>query len=231
MADNLNKLATLGTVKDLAERTKSTFRTSEQVEEAITAKGYQTASQVEQTISGKGYQTEEDVEGLIAEKGYQTKNQVDDAISAKVSSVYKPGGSVTAANLPTPSADNLGMVYNVSDAFTTDAKFLEGANKKHPAGTNIVVVQDGGDYKLDVLAGMVDLSGLAEKVGSAVNGHLAALDGNGNLTDSGKAASDFVGSVTAGSTSGTIKVDGVDVPVCDIASDEEAEAVLDEVFK
>lgn len=37
----------------------------------------------------------------------------------------------------------------------------------------------------------VDISGKADKVTGATNGHLASLDSNGNLADSGKAASDF----------------------------------------
>lgn len=72
-------------------------------------------------------------------------------------------------------------------------------------------------------------SGFAGKASGAVNGHLAALDAGGNLTDSGKAASDFVGSVTGGEQ-GKIRVDGKDVTVCEIASDTEADAMLGEVF-
>lgn len=43
------------------------------------------------------------------------------------------------------------------------------------------------------------LSGKADKVSGATSGHLASLDGNGNLADSGKSASDFVAK-TAGVT-------------------------------
>lgn len=88
-----------------------------------------------------------------------TKAQVDGIIS----SVYKPAGSIAFANLPTPGATNLGNVYNVTDAFTTTSNYIEGAGKKHPAGTNVVVVQSGNNYKYDVLAGFVDLSGYVEK--------------------------------------------------------------------
>ncbi len=90
-----------------------------------------------------------------------TKNEID----SKISSVYKPAGSVAFANLPAPSAANLGNVYNVTDAFTTTDAFLEGANQSHPKGTNVVVIvtsaTDAGEttYGYDVLAGFVDLSG------------------------------------------------------------------------
>lgn len=135
MADNLNKLATLGVVKKIVEGIKQALPTD-----------------LGDLTNTPGYQTGQDVEKLIADKGYQTGSQVQQAIS-----------------------------------------------------------------------------GLASKVTGAVNGHLAALDGNGNLKDSGKSATDFVGSVT-GSEQGKIKVDGVDVTVCEIASDTEASAMLDEVL-
>lgn len=39
-----------------------------------------------------------------------------------------------------------------------------------------------------------DITGKADKVASAINGNFAGLDANGNLTDSGKKASDFLDS-------------------------------------
>lgn len=44
-------------------------------------------------------------------------------------------------------------------------------------------------------SGSLDISGKADKVSNATNGNLAGLDSTGNLTDSGKSPSDFVGSV------------------------------------
>lgn len=52
----------------------------------------------------------------------------------------------------------LGNFVNRSKFTTTDS-FLEGAGAKHPAGTNVVVVKSGEEFKYDVLAGFVDLSG------------------------------------------------------------------------
>ena len=49
-------------------------------------------------------------------------------------------GSSTFANLPsTLTAAMVGYTYNMSEAFTTDARFVEGASKKYPAGTNVAV--------------------------------------------------------------------------------------------
>ena len=51
------------------------------------------------------------------------------------------------------------MLFRSTEKFTTTADFVEGADSKHPAGTNVAVVKVGEDYKYDVLAGFVDLSG------------------------------------------------------------------------
>lgn len=82
-----------------------------------------------------------------------------------VGDVYTAAGSVAFANLPAPSASNVGQVYNVTDAFTTDDRFLEGADKAYPAGTNVGIVENGG-YFYDVLGGFVDTSNFATKTGS-----------------------------------------------------------------
>jgi len=90
---------------------------------------------------------------------------VANAIASAISAVYKPAGSSTFANLPTPGATNLGNVYNMSEEFTIDNRFVEydsSTAKTYPAGTNVVVVNTGTDaepvYKFDVLTGFIDLS-------------------------------------------------------------------------
>lgn len=89
--------------------------------------------------------------------GYGITNAyTKDEINAKISAVYKPAGSVAFAELPSLSESILGNVYNVTDAFTTTANFVEDAGNKHPKGTNVVVVKVGDAYKYDVLAGYVE---------------------------------------------------------------------------
>ena len=104
-----------------------------------------------------------------------TKTEIDGMIS----SVYKPAGSVAFASLPALSDNVLGNVYNVTDAFTTTADFVEGAGKSYPAGTNVVVVNTGTTasptYKFDVLAGFVDLSGYVP-TSRTVNGKALSAD-------------------------------------------------------
>jgi len=66
------------------------------------------------------------------------------AIGAKfdeLASAYIFKGSVAFANLPsTLTAGMGGYVYNITDDFTTDARFIEGAGKQYAAGTDVAVV-------------------------------------------------------------------------------------------
>lgn len=117
------------------------------------------------------------VSDLTNDAKYQTEEQVAAAINVKVSSTYKAGGSVAFDDLPELTSANLGLVVNVTGNFTTTADFVEGEGQKHPAGTNVAVVQAGEDYKYDVLAGFVDLSGYvkAEDVEEITAEEIAAL--------------------------------------------------------
>ena len=93
--------------------------------------------------------------------GLQTASQVQDAISSAITGVYTPKGSIAFKSLPTAAAGAKGWVYNITDAFTTTAAFVEGAGYSYGAGTNVVCVDVGsGSYKWDVLAGTIDLTEL-----------------------------------------------------------------------
>ena len=100
---------------------------------------------------------------------------VAEYVASRISSTYKPGGSITFAQLPALEAVNEGMVYNITEPFVTDARFVEGASKSYPVGTNVAVVSvPGGTYKFDVLPGFVDLSGymLTSDLEAISNGEL-----------------------------------------------------------
>ena len=88
-----------------------------------------------------------------------TSGAVDTAIKNAIANVYKAQGTVAFASLPTLSSSIEGYVYNISDAFTTTADFVEGAGKSYPAGTNIVCINTSGTtYKWDVLSSSIDTS-------------------------------------------------------------------------
>lgn len=124
-------------------------------------------------IDGKGFLTEHQDISNKADKatslaGYgitdaYTKLEVD----GKLSSVYKPAGNIHFIDLPEPSASNLGYVYSMLEAFTTDDRFVASEPTPYPIGTNVVVVavyNDGAtNYLFDVLSGFVDLSGYLKK--------------------------------------------------------------------
>ena len=60
-------------------------------------------------------------------------------------------GSVAFASIPTTGMVN-GDMYNITDDFTTDSRFIEGAGKAYPAGTDIAYVDSLS--KWDVLSAM-----------------------------------------------------------------------------
>ena len=71
----------------------------------------------------------------------------------------KDGGSFTFETLPEPTEESKGTMYNVSDAFETDERFVDGEGLSFPAGTNVVVVEkEEGVFGFDVVSGRTDLS-------------------------------------------------------------------------
>ena len=66
-----------------------------------------------------------------------------EAIDNKLASVYKVKGSLPFASLTSALLvkANEGNVYNITDAFTSTADFVEGAGKKYTAGANVVIVE------------------------------------------------------------------------------------------
>ena len=78
-----------------------------------------------------------------SQKAFNKAAALEEAIDNKISSVYKIKGSLAFASLTSALLikANEGNVYNVTDAFTTTDLFLEGAGKKHTAGTNVVIVE------------------------------------------------------------------------------------------
>ena len=124
-------------------------------------------------------------------------------IHNKLTSVYKVKGSLAFSALTASLlvAANEGNVYNITDAFTTTADFVEGAGKKHTAGSNVVIVEatpaDNTDpenpvaatYKFDVHAG--DLSGFQELAVPTAAGEIPTLNASGQVVHSGvKVATD-----------------------------------------
>lgn len=136
------------------------------------------------------------VSDLTNDANFMTSTEVHSAIADAVASYKEYKGSIAFSELTSALlvADNVGNVYNITNAFTTTADFIEGAGKKHTAGTNVAIANVGTaeepSYKFDVLAG--DLSGFQEIVEGATSGNFAKFNANGQIEDSGKNAASFV---------------------------------------
>ncbi|MCM1486774.1 MAG: hypothetical protein NC203_00275 [Firmicutes bacterium] len=168
------------------------------------------------------------VSALNNDNGYQTAEDVEAAVASQIGRVYKPAGSKHFNDLYEPSEEILGNVYNITSSFVTDERFVDGAGVNYPDGTNIAVVQVGNKYCYDVLSGAVDLSNYVEKEAGKT------LSSN-DFSDIYKAMLDDmpeggVSKVETSDINGYIKINGVDTPVVDIATDAEAEAVIEAIF-
>lgn len=140
------------------------------------------ASQDASVAKQLAIQNEDALKNVYWKSQTYTKTEVDNKVSAALTSAIVPKGTVAYANLPTPAKANLGYMYNVSNAFTTDARFVEGAGKLYEAGANVYVVAVATDssteYKFDVFMGFVDLSGYQTKAdmpGAATNEDIDAM--------------------------------------------------------
>lgn len=93
---------------------------------------------------------------------YAKSDEVDsklNEIKANVSAAVTPKGSIAFSALPSPSKDVLGDMYDITDAFTTDARFIHSGQDMEP-GTNVVCVETAsGTYKWDTYSAFIDLSG------------------------------------------------------------------------
>ena len=80
--------------------------------------------------------------------------------TAADNAVFQYAGNTTFANLPVAVAARVGYVYNITDAFTTTADFIEGAGHDYPSGTDVAIVNAGDDhtpvYKYDVYTGSLE---------------------------------------------------------------------------
>ncbi len=72
------------------------------------------------------------------------------SISETLNGILRPKGTITFAQLPGLLDAEDGWMYNISDAFTTDARFKEGAGKPVAAGSNVYKTADN---QWDILAG------------------------------------------------------------------------------
>lgn len=118
-------------------------------------------------------------------------NAVYSAINNALSSVYTPRGELTCAELTASLliAENVGSVYEMSDAGTTTNLFLQGAGETISIGDNVGIIQtapnnymfnlmgnafDLHDYQKKDLASPITVGGVSQ---TTVEGALGGLNG------------------------------------------------------
>lgn len=115
--------------------------------------------------------------GAAAEKGIAqniepgnenlaTSDLVYRAVSTAVSSVYKPHGDITCAELVSSLliAANVGNVYTVTDSGLTTALFVQGTGQTITAGQSVGIIQVGQDaYKFNLMGDLIDLHDFLKK--------------------------------------------------------------------
>lgn len=109
---------------------------------------------------------------------YATPYAVHQYVGTKLGAALSYKGSIAFADLPALTAENAGHVYNITDAFTTTANFIEGEGHSYAAGQNVAIAAvEDGVYRYDVLSQPIDLSGyvLADDLHEITNEELDAL--------------------------------------------------------
>lgn len=242
-ANAADDAATLGTVSSIKGKglkvtaidngviTKAMLATAVQneIDAKATTEALNTAKQELSAATAKVASDLTDHEAA-ADTKYATKDDVNAGLNRLTSAII-PKGTSTFAKLPEPSADNLGFMYNVSDGFTTDDKFVEGAGKVLTAGTNVVVVDAGTSdahaYKYDVFAGMVDTSAFVTTVNGTAPikadraGAVVTVSLNDLGVTSAKLAADAVETVKIKDAAVT------DAKIADVAADKITGQVAD----
>ena len=162
------------------------------------------------TVDLSNYYTKTQVDTLLA--GKQNTLEYDNAPTASSEKMVKSGGIYNALqgkqntleydNTPTEDSQKMvksGAIWEAlegkQDTLEWDSVPTAGSTKSLTSGA-IKTALDG-----------LDAAGKADKVEGATDGDLAALDSDGNLTDSGVKASDFVSRVSGGTAGHIVMLD------------------------
>jgi len=104
---------------------------------------------------------------------YSNATELMQAIANKfatLSGAYIFKGSIDFDALPeTVTESMVGFVYNINEEFTTDARFIEGAGKVYPAGTNVSIANVSDDPEnpellFDVIGNFIDVAAIYDAI-------------------------------------------------------------------
>lgn len=130
----------------------------------------------------------------------------------KNAKIYKVGPSKQFSELGIPTEANIGWVYNITDSFTTNEYFIDGAGTEFPAGTNVLGIVDQDPvtgeetYWWDTLSGFIDLSGYLLKT-DAADTYLAKTDAADTYLTQTDAASTYIDQDQIGAAGGVAPLD------------------------
>lgn len=179
---------------------------------------------------GKKYLNEDLTQELIDDVKERLNGKVD-----KSEVLYKPGGTKTFATLPSPSSETLGMVYNVSDSFTTTSSFVEGAGIEVAAGTDVAVIMtqaavgnNPAEYAYNLYSG----AGVIQDISQAeyeemwkdpgvleLSSESASISGTGNTTTvTVEEASGTVTATSSNTSIATVSVSGTTITISSVAT-------------
>ena len=99
-------------------------------------------------------------------RGLVESQSVYNAIDNALSSIYTPRGDLSCAELTSELliAANIGNVYEMTDAGTTSALFLQGAGESIAVGSNVGIINAGaGRILFNLMPGAFDLTGYQTK--------------------------------------------------------------------
>ena len=102
--------------------------------------------------------------------------------STSAAPLYINGVVSSSTNYTLPAGSYIAFYDGTNWYINTDGTIPKVLHKSSTSG---LVKNDGTIDTSTYLTSHQDISGKADKVNNATNGHLAGLDGNGNLTDSG----------------------------------------------
>lgn len=227
MAYNVEKLTKLKALKQLAERIEADFATKQElsevsgrVDDLVTAGGEPnviTAVKVNgtaQTVADKAVDitVPTKVSDLTNDSGYQTEAQVAAAVAGAGHLRRKKVENAAAIDPNAADADQ--FIYMVPKAGAANGDSFDE-----------YMVIDGAVEKVGDWA--VDLSGYVQKEDGK---GLSANDYTAEEKTKLAGVAENATKVEAGAESGTIKINGVETVVVDIASDAEVTEMLTEVF-
>lgn len=150
------------------------------------AEGYNTSASGQYSHSENEYTTARGAYSH-AEGSHTTASHKSQHVFGEYNEEDNPSGSASSRGAFIEIVGN-GTAYNAK----SNARTLDWDGNERLKGKLFVNANADGTGGDEVLTEHQDMSGKADKVQDAVSGNFAGLDAEGNLTDSGKAASDFV---------------------------------------